>query len=385
MSNARNPILESVRIIPRDGGFLDRKLGARGEVFFDQEDNTLRLYDGANPGGIPLLRADLENVEGVIGAALGDNPPTGETVRPGTLWFNTSNGRLYVLYSDGTSVQWVQPQTPSFGSGGEGGATTLNGLTDVVISGAQTGQVLKYNGTQWINAADSTEAGTVNIHDLGDVDISAPAAGQVLTYNGTQWQNTTTSSSNAFGTVAVFGQSSVVADSAGDTLTLSAGAGISLTTNATNDTIVITATSSANEFWTLTDAAAASLTVDKFYLPAITKLVVTNNLATAYRFDQYGPGDNPTIYAISGTTIAFDLQAAGHPFQIQDPLGNNYNEGLIHVSSAGVVSTGANAQGKSSGTLYWKIPFTVSGGYRYQCASHVSMVGSISIKGLNAI
>ena len=64
----------------------------------------------------------------------------------------------------------------------------------------------------------------------------------------------------------------------------------------------------------LTDATSAALTVDQVYLPAITRLDVTNNGTAAYRFDQYGVTDNATIYAISGTTIAFNLNIVGHPF-----------------------------------------------------------------------
>jgi plastocyanin len=136
----------------------------------------------------------------------------------------------------------------------------------------------------------------------------------------------------------------------------------------------------------VTEVYAANLTVDQFYLPAITRLNVTANGSAAYRFDQYGTTDDPTIYAINGTTIAFELSgASSHPFLIQDGAGVNYNTGLVHVDSTGTVSTGASAQGKSSGTLYWKIPDSISGGYRYQCASHGPMVGSISIKNFASI
>jgi len=126
--------LSSIRIIPRESDFLDRKLGSRGEIFFDQASSTLRLYDGVTTGGIPLLRADLSNAEAVIGAALGDAPPTGSTVQAGTIWFNTSNGRLYIYYNDGTSTQWVQPTTPSYGAAGGGGATTIDELSDVTLT-----------------------------------------------------------------------------------------------------------------------------------------------------------------------------------------------------------------------------------------------------------
>jgi len=194
--------------------------------------------------------------------------------------------------------------------------------------------------------------------------------------------------SDSFATIAVAGQSNVVADSATDTLTIAAGTGISITTDASTDTITVTSTVSAGAtaFTGLSDASSASLTVDKIYLPAITMLTVTANGATAYRFDQYGSTDDPTIYAINATTIAFNLMGAGgHPFLIQDNTGTNYNTGLVHVATDGTVSTGSNAQGKQSGTLYWKIPDSISGNYRYQCASHAAMVGTIVVKNFGTI
>jgi len=191
--------------------------------------------------------------------------------------------------------------------------------------------------------------------------------------------------SDSFATIAVAGQSNVVADSATDTLTIVAGTGISITTDAGTDSITVTNTvaAGATTFAALTDNAG--LTVDKFYLPAITALTVTNNGASAYRFDQYGTTDDPTIYAINATTIAFNLNVIGHPFLIQDNLGNNYNTGLVHVTTGGTVTTGASAQGKTSGTLYWKIPDSISGNYRYQCQSHAGMVGTITIKNFGSI
>jgi len=225
-------------------------------------------------------------------------------------------------------------------------ATTLDGLTDVVITTPSLNQVLKYDGTQWVNGTDATGSG---------------------------------GSSNSFETIAVAGQSNVVADSSTDTLTLVAGSGISITTNATTDTVTIINTASAGvtNFSALTDSTSASLTVDRIYLPAITRLDVTANGSSAYRFDQYGSVDDPTIYAISGTTIAFNLDGGlgSHPFLIQTSGGSNYNDGLMHVTSTGVVTTGSSAQGKTSGTLYWKIPYNTTGNYRYICANHPGMVG----------
>jgi plastocyanin len=344
--------LANLRLVGRNTDFLDRKIGQRGEIFYDQQKHELRLFDGDVTGGVSIARSDqtvaldLSNIDdqvfkdkatqaGIVGGASIDTEPPAEP-QFGQLWFDTDNGILYVYYNDGTSDQWVQPATIQYGGGigGAGGSVALDNLTDVTVSSPTSGQVLKYNGTAWVNGTDNAGAGgSSSLIDLTDVSVSNPSTGQVLKYNGTAWVNG--------------------ADDAGS--------------------------SGVTEFGLLDEVSTSSLSFDKIYLPAITMLTVSSQGSTAYLFDQYS-GNNPTIYAITGTTIAFNLTAAGHPFQIQDPAGTNYNTGLIHVSADGVVSTGVNAQGKTSGTLYWKIPSTSSGNYRYQCASHVAMVGSIVVK-----
>ena len=142
----------------------------------------------------------------------------------------------------------------------------------------------------------------------------------------------------------------------------------------------------ATTFTTLTDVPAG-LTIDKIYLPAITMLVVGVDGNVAYTFDQY-PGNNPTIYAIAGTTIAFNLawSVGLHPFLIRS-AGSNYSTGLVHVTTGGVVTTGNSALGKNNGTLYWKIPANASGTYQYVCSSHVAlgMLGTITVKDFAAI
>jgi len=193
------------------------------------------------------------------------------------------------------------------------------------------------------------------------------------------------SSQNTFSTIAVTGQSNVVADATTDTLTIAAGTGISITTDAGTDTVTITSTvtAGATAFTGLSDAAG--LTIDQFYLPAITRLNVTNSGASAYLFDQYA-GNNPGLYVISGTTIAFNLNVSGHPFLLQDNTLTNITAGLTHVTTAGVITTGSSAQGKVSGTLYWKIPASLGGvNYAYQCSVHSPMVGTITIKGIATI
>jgi hypothetical protein len=118
--------ITTLRLIPRDSEYLDRKLGSRGEIFFDQTSNTLRLYDGVNTGGIKLAKANLTNVSNsdflakATAAGVGTTGNTTVTVSSttpsgpsnGNLWLNTDNGRLYVYVNDGTSSQWMQPASP---------------------------------------------------------------------------------------------------------------------------------------------------------------------------------------------------------------------------------------------------------------------------------
>lgn len=76
------------------------------------------------------------------------------------------------------------------------------------------------------------------------------------------------------------------------------------------------------------------------------------------------------IYTVSGLTISFNLISAptGQGYKIGNSTygvtGVNTGETLRHVSPAGVISYGANAQNKNSGTLYFNIPHETNGVYK---------------------
>jgi len=313
---------------------------------------TLPAVSGANLTALP---ATLPAASGVNLTALNATQLTSGTVP--VLRLGASGTRDATTYLRGDNT-WATV------AGGGGAAS--DSFATIAVAGQSS------------VVADSATDTLTLIAGTG-ITITTDASTDTITFTNAQ---------NTFSTVAVSGYSDVVADSATDTLTIAAGTGISITTDAGTDTVTITSTVSAGAtaFTGLSDVGSASLTVDRIYLPAITMLDVTANSTTAYRFDQYGTTDDPTIYAINATTIAFNLAgASSHPFLIQDNTGTNYNTGLVHVSTTGVVSTGAAAQGKQSGTLYWKIPDSISGNYRYQCQSHAGMVGTISIKNFGSI
>lgn len=193
---------------------------------------------------------------------------------------------------------------------------------------------------------------------------------------------------NAFSTVAVSGQNSIIADSQTDTLNIVAGTNITLTTDEATDSLTINSTAGggSSTFNSLSDVTTAGINIAEVYEPAMAMLRVDNISTSAYTFNSHYSGSNPTIYALAGTTIAFDLsQIPGHPFELQDPTLSALTSNLVHVSTTGVVSVDSAAQGKDSGVLYWRIPESISGNYVYQCQSHPAMFGQIIVKRLSVI
>jgi plastocyanin len=213
----------------------------------------------------------------------------------------------------------------------------INALTDVDTAtiAPLVNQVLGWNGSSWIPVNQNSATPEVTMNDLTNVDFSiAPQNGDFIRYDGTNWATYTPQEPEPL----------------------------------------------------FADLQDIFVTADQIAYQAITRLDVTADGMSGYVFgDQYNNVTNSTVYAISGTTIAFSLQTPGHPFLIQTSAGVNYDSGLIHVDTDGTTSYGSDAQGKTNGTLYWQIPINTTGNYKYQCEVHAGMNGIITIKDLTAI
>lgn len=105
---------------------------------------ALNTYDGNL-----FFKKSVSGTESIVSAATLDGTQTltnktlNSVVLTGTVTANGSTGTNgNVLISTGSGVQW---QTNS-----------IDTLTDVVISSPQAQQVLKYNGSTWINADNDT-------------------------------------------------------------------------------------------------------------------------------------------------------------------------------------------------------------------------------------
>jgi len=119
---------------------------------------------------------------------------------------------INLTYNDSANTLTIEATGVGSGGGG-GGATALDGLTDVTLTAPSSNQVLKYNGTVWINSsiaytelngrpslATVATSGSYNdlsnkpsipndISDMVDVDTQSnpPSTGQVLKWNGLNW------------------------------------------------------------------------------------------------------------------------------------------------------------------------------------------------------
>ena len=65
---------------------------------------------------------------------------------------------------------------------------SLTDHLDVDTSGEVAGDVLTFNGTDWVPLAPATSGtGIIDLDDLGDVNAPAPSANDFLMWNGTEW------------------------------------------------------------------------------------------------------------------------------------------------------------------------------------------------------
>lgn len=106
-----------------------------GNLFFKKDSGTASIVSVATLNGTQTLTnktLDAAIITGTLTAGGGVG----------------TNGQ--VLKSTGTGVEWTTP------------VSTLNSLTDVVINSAESDQVLKFNGSVWINAdSDAAVASAV--------------------------------------------------------------------------------------------------------------------------------------------------------------------------------------------------------------------------------
>ena len=211
-------------------------------------------------------------------------------------------------------------------------AIAIGSLSDVTISTPSTGQVLKYNGSAWIN--DTAPAGLSNIVDSAQ---GVNVTGKIATSGGMDI--------DVGGQITAAGCS---VDFGSATISFS-GANIGGLTGTIKDVTIIT--------WTL-----------------------TANGSTDYVFSGDGfptSQNDPDLYLVRGETYRFVNNTGGHPFRIQSTTstsggGTKYDNGV--QNSDGTVNDAGNGV-----TLTFVVPMDAPDTLYYQCTSHPDMFGTINV------
>ena len=227
--------------------------------------------------------------------------------------------------------------------------------------------------------AATTSSDSFRIEAGTNITISSNPTTRTLTINGA---DTVTPEEAGFYIAADDSTQRFVVS--GETVQFVGGTGITTSTDTEGNVTINSSTSGT--FSGLTEAINASLSIDSTYENAIATYRMDNVGTSAYTIPSHYSGNNPAIYVITGTTVAFDLSLIpGHPFELQDNTLTALTSNLVHVAPDGAVSTNSAAQGKDSGTLYWRIPETATGTYVYQCQSHAGMFGTITLRRLSSL
>jgi len=72
--------------------------------------------------------------------------------------------------------------------GGSTGDGTLSGLTDVTITSVTNGQLLGWNGSEWVNVSPGATS-AFPLQDLTDATITSLTNGEIIQWDGTAWVN----------------------------------------------------------------------------------------------------------------------------------------------------------------------------------------------------
>ena len=206
-----NPTDPTVDVVHAGAGAPDPFVGNDGDLCIDY--STLTLYKkasglwdaGTSIDGTP----SFENVSDVVFTSVA----AGELVKfDGTDWINNTLAEAGIAATTHTHVEADITDLQSYLLDITG--ENLESLADVTLTAIATGELLKWDGVKWINntlaqagiavashthvEADITDLQAYllnitgeNLGSLADVTLSAIASGELLKWNGTDWINNT--------------------------------------------------------------------------------------------------------------------------------------------------------------------------------------------------
>ena len=160
--------------------FLGRATAATGNVesLSVAQTKTVLAYTPADIGAATAAQANATHT----GDATGATALTLATVNANVGAFGsatavgafTVNGKGLTTAASTVAIAIPSTQVTDFSTAADAriGAASINALADVIITTPTTGQVVKYNGTNWINDTDATVGGGLSDGDKGDITVS---------------------------------------------------------------------------------------------------------------------------------------------------------------------------------------------------------------------
>jgi hypothetical protein len=308
-----------------------------------------------------------------------------------------------LIWNSATS-NWI-PGTVSGGGGGGAAATTFVALTDTPANYASANsKFVKVNsaatGLEFVAGIQSSDLSAISINSLSDVDTAttAPSVGQVLKWNGTNWVPAADATSGGAGTNAdtldgfdstyylnynnLTNQPTIpttFTELTDTPASFTSAGGRFVKVNAGATALEFTSVSIPATLDDLTDVVISAPTVGDVLYYNGTNWVKQNgpiirwSLAASGSADYVytGPGfyaatNDPTLYLHRGTTYIFsNTSHSNHPLEIR-------------VSAGGAAYTNG-VSGAGTDTVTFTVPMDAPSTLYYQCTVHSVMGNAINI------
>jgi hypothetical protein len=163
--------------------------GAAGELTIDSTKNTVVVHDGSTQGGIPLAKESaLASTVGALTDVTITSVGAGEILKySGSEWVNNTLAEAGIQPFDATIV--VDADIGSTVQAYDANLAAFATALTLPVADGTTGQFLKTDGAGNVTFASIPTINTLN--DIGNVTITGASTGQFLKWSGSAWVNAT--------------------------------------------------------------------------------------------------------------------------------------------------------------------------------------------------